>query len=66
MNGPPESDRHLDRVLLLFLLALFLLVSPLTEIWAADSAHWLSPFLLWGGIIALAYWLQRRRERPEP
>lgn len=58
-----DSDRHLDRVVLLFLLALFLLVSPLVEWWAADDSHWLAPYLLWGLVIALTFWLQRRRGR---
>jgi len=50
----------LDKVLLLFLFALFLLVSPLLQWWAADASPWYLPFLIWLGIIALAYWRNRR------
>lgn len=59
------SSRYLDRVLLLFLLALFLLLSPVLEWWAADDAPWYGPYVIWGGLIALAFWLQRRMDRHE-
>lgn len=63
MRHPPDHERFFDRVILLFLLALFLLTSPLQHWWAADDALWLAPYLIWGLIIALAFWLQRRLDR---
>ena len=62
----PQSDprRHLDATLLLFLFALFLLVSPLTRWWAGAGAPWFMPYLLWAVIIVLALLLQRRRDAP--
>ena len=49
-----------DRVILLLLLALFLLLSPIVEWWAADDSPWYAPYLLWALLIALTFWLQRR------
>lgn len=63
MSAPHDHERFSDRVILLFLFALFLLTSPLRTWWAADDAFWLAPYLIWGVIIALAYWLQRRLDR---
>lgn len=65
MSSPHDQERFSDRVLLLFLLALFLLASPLRNWWAADDTFWLAPYLIWGVIIALAFWLQRRLDRHE-
>lgn len=63
MPARHDHERFYDRVILLFLLALFLLASPLRHWWATEETTWLAPYLIWGGIIALAYWLQRRMER---
>lgn len=65
MDLPPDSDKHLDRVVLLFLFALFLLISPLLQWWAADDSPWYLPYLLWLLVIGLTFWLQRRRKRHE-
>lgn len=56
-----ETDRQLDRVILLFVFALFLLVSPLLLWWASDNSPWYLPYVLWLVIIVLAAWLQRRK-----
>ncbi len=61
MRFPPDSGRQLDSVVLLFLLAVFLLVSPLRELWAGPGSPWFTPYLLWAAIIALIFWLTRRR-----
>lgn len=62
-SAKPEMPVLLDRVVVLFLSALFLLVSPLMQWWAGDGSPWYLPFLLWGGLILLARWLQRCQER---
>lgn len=64
MALPTQQERQFDRVILLFLLALFLLASPFMHWWAADDSPWYAPYLLWGGLIAVMAWLQRRG-RPE-
>lgn len=56
MNRPEDSGENggrLDRVLLLFLVALFLFASPFTTWWAHANPPWYTPFLLWGLLIAL-------------
>ena len=61
MNQP--NRKHLDKVILLFLFALFLLASPLSHIWSGKHAAWYAPYLVWAGLIGLAFWLQRKRDR---
>ena len=57
-----ESGRHLDRVVLLFLFALFLFASPLVAWWAGPGRPWYLPYLLWLAVVLLALWLQRGRD----
>lgn len=61
MRLPPDTGRHLDSTVLLFLFALFLLVSPLVQWWASDDNPWYLPYLIWFGIITLVAWVQQRR-----
>ncbi len=61
MRPSPNGGRQLDSVVLLFLFACFLLLSPLREWWGADRNAWFLPYLLWLGVIGLVYWLTRRR-----
>jgi hypothetical protein len=60
MPSRRESKPHLDRTLILFLFAVFVLVSPLNDIWAGDAAPWYAPYLVWAGLIGLAFWRERR------
>jgi len=65
MPRSKESELYLDRVILLLLLALFLLLSPLIEWWAADDSPWYAPYLIWGVLILLTYRLQDYLKRHE-
>lgn len=65
MEPRPDSDGRFDRVLLLLVFALFLLLSPLKQWWAADDSGWFLPYILWLGVIVLAFLVQRRRDRHE-
>ena len=60
MRPPRDRTAYLERSLLLFLFALFLLVSPLKPLWAGPDAPWYSVYLLWAGVIALAFRLRCR------
>lgn len=63
MPHSKEPEQHLDRVILLFLLALFLLLSPIKEWWAADDSPWYAPYLIWGLMIFLTWRLQHYLKR---
>lgn len=60
-----DHDPRLDRVIILFLLALFLLLSPIIHWWAADGSPWYAPYLIWGLLILLSWRLRRYLERHE-
>jgi hypothetical protein len=76
MNGDQRTDNYrekvrpeakaeqvYDRVILLLLLALFLLLSPIIDWWAADDSPWYSPYLIWGLLIGLTFRLRRYIDR---
>lgn len=58
-----QTDNEFDRVVILLFFALFLLLSPLRDWWAADESPWYAPYIVWAVIIGIAMRLQRRRER---
>jgi len=62
MRTPSEPGKYLDRVVLLFLFAVFLLSPPLLRWWSSPGSGWLLPYVLWLSIIILAAWLQHRRD----
>jgi hypothetical protein len=55
------STRQRDAILLVVVVVLFLLASPFVAWWSAGDRVWYTPYLIWLGIIGLAFWLQRRR-----
>jgi hypothetical protein len=61
MRHSPDTHRPLDSVVLLFLFALLIFLSPLTWWWASDHSPWYLPYLLWTGLIVVVAWYQRRR-----
>ena len=63
MKNELRTDPIYDRVILLLLFALFLLLSPIIEWWAADDSPWYTPYLIWALLIALTYALQRTINR---
>lgn len=58
---PPT--RHVDRILLLFLLGLFFFASPFTHWWMDQQFGWYTPYLLWLVLIVLAALVQRGQAR---
>ncbi len=41
------------------LIALLLLLPPMSSLWFGSHVPWYLPYLVWLAIILLAYWLQR-------
>ncbi len=60
MIDPRDPERHLDRVILLFLFALSLFSPPLIVWWAGDVGRWFIPYLVWLLAILLGAWVQCR------
>ncbi len=60
MHQIRETSQRPDRVILLFLFALFLLISPMLGWWASDESPWYLPYLMWLFLIALCAWLHVR------
>ena len=52
-------NRFAERTVIVLLLVLLPLLSPLLELWTGDTAHWLTPYIIWGAMIVAAYLLQR-------
>ncbi len=59
-----SSDlRPTEITIVVLLIALLVLLPPLLRLWISADAAWFLPYLVWAGIIALAYWLQRLLSR---
>ncbi len=55
-----SSDlRPTEITIVVTLLALLILLPPLSNLWFALDSPWFLPYLVWFGIILLSYWLQR-------
>lgn len=46
--------------LLAFGVATLLFASPLRRLWVDEGLGWTTPFLVWGGVVALTAWASRR------
>lgn len=55
------SSRKRDSALLLMMFAVFLLASPFFRWWAVAGVGWYFPYLVWGAVISLTFWINRRR-----
>ena len=63
MTTPTRPRVKLDRVILLFLFALFVLASPAVMLWASAENPWYLPYLLWLALIGLVAGMYGRGER---
>jgi len=53
---------YINRLVLIFILGTFLL-SPTLLAWTqAGGLAWYRPFLIWGLLIVLVYWISRSRD----
>jgi hypothetical protein len=51
--------RSTEITIVVVMIALLLLLPPLSSLWFAVRSPWYLPYLVWFGIILLSYWLQR-------
>jgi hypothetical protein len=59
MPNRPQPPHIKERSIMAVILVLVLLLSPMTELWAALDAPWYSPYIVWSLAIFIAWWLQR-------
>ncbi|MDX1527818.1 MAG: hypothetical protein R3337_04275 [Gammaproteobacteria bacterium] len=65
MRKQPDSSRYLDAVVVIFVCAAFLFLSPFLLVWSYPTAPWYLPYLIWAAVIVLAGIVQRLRYRHE-
>ncbi len=53
---------YIDRLVLLFILAGYLLSPIIVEWWSASGTAWYRPFAVWAAVIAVSYWIGRSRD----
>lgn len=59
MRSPGKNPKLSDHTALAVMFILLLLLTPLSDFWAALDAPWYSPYLIWMICIAVSWWLQR-------
>ena len=65
MRKQPDSSKYLDAVVVIFVCAAFLFLSPFLLVWSYPTAPWYLPYLIWAAVIVLAGIVQRLRYRHE-
>ena len=65
MRQQPDSSKYLDAVVVIFVFAAFLFLSPFLLVWSYPTAPWYLPYLIWTAVIVLAGIVQRLRHRHE-
>ena len=59
-----SSDlRPTEITIVVALIALLILLPPLSNIWLALDSPWYLPYLVWFAIILLSFWLQRLQRK---
>ena len=64
MSRQQTNSNITERTLMVVLLVLVILLSPVSNIWAALDAPWYSPYLAWAVTILLSWLLQRHLKDP--
>ncbi len=58
-----SESRTTEITVIVVLISLLILLPPLLEYWGDGSNPWYTPYLVWSGIIALTYFLQKLLRR---
>lgn len=53
---------YIDRLILLFIVGAYVLSPALMQWWIDGGVIWYRPFLVWGLLIAVTYWIARSRD----
>ena len=59
MQTHSSESRPTEITVIVVIIALLILLPPMLDWWGASNNLWYTPYLIWLGIIAMAYWLQR-------
>ena len=59
LSLPPSNLRPTEITVVALLLALLVLLPPLSRLWLSPASAWFVPYIVWGAIILLAFLLQR-------
>lgn len=53
---------YVDRLILIFVLAAYLLSPVIINWWSNGGTEWYQPFTVWAILIAVSYWVARSRD----
>ncbi|MCG8670140.1 MAG: hypothetical protein MI867_12050 [Pseudomonadales bacterium] len=56
---------YIDRLVLLFIAGGYILSPAIIQWWTDAGTDWYRPFFVWGGMIALTFWIARSRDLDE-
>ena len=56
---------YIYRLVFLLVLAMYIFSPTILDWWIAPGNVWYSPFIIWGGMIAIGVWLEWRRDPNE-
>ena len=66
MTHSPDSEPHIDHIVLLILFILLVFASPLVFWWMNPGSAWYLPYLFWLLVIVAGAWIFKRRGRHDP
>jgi len=55
-----SGKRPTEITIIVVLIALLILLPPLLHLWTAQDNSWFTPYLVWLGVIAITYLLQKK------
>ncbi|MGB3623089.1 MAG: hypothetical protein WBA20_17225 [Ketobacter sp.] len=53
---------YIDRLVLIFIAGAYVLSPTLMQWWAGSGTSWWRPFLVWGFLIGVTFWIARSRD----
>jgi len=55
----------ISRLEIPLVITLMVLSPNLLDLWASPQGGWLSPFIIWSGVIIVAIWLEKQRTQDD-